>query len=213
MPMRAHAIDQTEEAREFERSFRPPRKATTYRTPGGQTRCTTCGKIVTDQPVTCKPCLTGTRHGRGQPGPACALSRCQGHEEELEADEQEPAGIIPGQSSSPSHAERPQPNAAAGSSEQLRNIQEEVQVQPDTGHPAVPAGPEYIPAPIDPGPPLLLAGRTKKASSSKNLLSKDPFFASPPTVRSSKTRSSRPLREQPDPILDAVEKMRQEIGS
>ena len=86
-----------------------------------------------------------------------------------------------------------------------------MQAQPEEGPPVVPAGPDYVPAPVDPGPPMLMAGRTKRASSSKNLLSKDPLFASPPTARSSKTRSSRPLRQQPDPILDAVEKMRQEI--
>ena len=68
-----------------------------------------------------------------------------------------------------------------------------------------------MPAPVDPGPPLLLAGRTTKASSSKNLLSKDPLFSSPPTIRSAKARVSRPPRAQPDPILDLVEEMRLEI--
>ena len=236
MPMREHAIDQTAEAREFERSFRPPRKAATYRAAGGQTRCTTCGKIVTDQPVTCKACLTGKKHPRGMPGPACALSRCKGHAEELAEEEDEAAGVDPGQASSSSHAV---PNAAAGSDEQLRHIQrvQEAYNKPVQGEEAVrrmilgddyvpdapefravreaqdalPAGQDYVPAPVDPGPPLLLAGRTTKASSSKNLLSKDPLFSSPPTFRSAKARVSRPPRAQPDPILDAMEEMRLEI--
>jgi hypothetical protein len=73
--------------------------------------------------------------------------------------------------------------------------------------PVAPAAPDPFPLPA--GPPMLLAGQTKKAS--KNLLSHDPCFMSPPVQRAAKTRSSRPVSWEPDPIVAQIEKMRKEI--
>ena len=45
----------------------------------GRLKCPVCQKFIPSpsQPVTCRACLSGGRHGRGRPGPGCKKARCE----------------------------------------------------------------------------------------------------------------------------------------
>lgn len=47
----------------------------------GKLRCVQCGKLITNEPVTCKACLKGTEHKRGRPNAGCLYARCKGGQE------------------------------------------------------------------------------------------------------------------------------------
>jgi len=89
-PMKQHNIDPEQDHMSWSKIFdgetvwRPGTRVTT----GGALVCTApgCGKLVTEEEVTCQFCIDGVAHRKpdgkstGRPGPGCLRSRCPGHQ-------------------------------------------------------------------------------------------------------------------------------------